>query len=165
MKERIKAVLPFIEGRLLDIGCGLNRLVRAYGDGIGVDIYDWSEVDCVVKDSSKLPYKDKEFETITIVAALNHIINRKNVLKECHRLLSTEGKLIITMLSPRVSKIWHILRGGRDLDLKERGMSPGEVYGLSKKEIIGLAEEQGFKFRIHKKFMGGFNSLYVFEKS
>ena len=32
-------VVPHIKGRLLDIGCGLNELVRAYaGDGIGVDV-------------------------------------------------------------------------------------------------------------------------------
>jgi SAM-dependent methyltransferase len=163
-RQRVKAVMPFIEGRLLDIGCGINRLVKAYGDGIGVDIHDWGEVDCVVKDASHLPYNEKEFDTITIVAALNHITNREDVLKECHRLLSDDGKLIITMLNPGISKIWHKLRGTADLDLKERGMGPGEVFGFSKKDLIHLVIERGFKLKIFKKFMGGFNSLYVFTK-
>ncbi len=46
---RVGMVLKHVRGRLLDIGCGKNRLARAYrekgGDGIGVDVYDWGNVD------------------------------------------------------------------------------------------------------------------------
>ena len=40
---RIRVVSGQLKGRLLDIGCGTNRLVQMYrdkgGDGVGVDIY------------------------------------------------------------------------------------------------------------------------------
>ena len=37
LNARIRAVLPRVRGRLLDIGCGTNELVRRYGNGVGVD--------------------------------------------------------------------------------------------------------------------------------
>ncbi len=39
--ERLRAVLAELRGRVLDIGAGTNRLVRLYGDGVGVDVLDW----------------------------------------------------------------------------------------------------------------------------
>ena len=36
--RRATAVLPHVRGRLLDVGCGSNQLVRRYGDGMGVDV-------------------------------------------------------------------------------------------------------------------------------
>jgi len=47
--RRICAVLPYITGRLLDIACGTNALVRAYdGQGLGTDVYQWGDVDLIV---------------------------------------------------------------------------------------------------------------------
>ena len=38
--ERASNVIPHIEGKLLDIGAGNNRLVKEYGDGVGVNDHD-----------------------------------------------------------------------------------------------------------------------------
>ncbi len=40
VQERICAIILYIRGELLDIGCGNNRLVHTYGNGIGADVYD-----------------------------------------------------------------------------------------------------------------------------
>src|ERR671919_170551 len=105
-KRRVKAVLPHIKGRLLDVGCGSNRLVRHYADGVGVDVYPWPGADVIVNDTAALQWKSESFDTVTIVAALNHIPNRVAVLNECRRVLKPGGRLIITMLTPRTSRIW-----------------------------------------------------------
>lgn len=55
-RKRIQKVLPQIEGSLLDIGCGNNKLTKMYGTGIGVDVFDWGDVDMIVEDSSKIRY-------------------------------------------------------------------------------------------------------------
>lgn len=40
--ERYSFVRANCHGRLLDIGCGNNQLVREYGqDSVGVDVYDF----------------------------------------------------------------------------------------------------------------------------
>src|SRR4051812_47365087 len=69
---RTGLVLRQVRGRLLDIGCGENHLVRQYreqhGEGIGVDVYPWANVDKVVENTAHLPYNDGSFDTITFVA-------------------------------------------------------------------------------------------------
>lgn len=161
----MNAVLPFIQGRLLDIGCGMNRLVRSYGNGVGVDIHDWNGVDCVVENSASLPFPDASFDTITIVAALNHIPNRAEVLAECSRLLRSDGRIIITMVTPKISAIWHFLRSPWDADQRERGMKEGEVFGFTAEQLVGLVSQQGFALLTRKRFMMRLNTVYVFQKS
>lgn len=163
-ETRAKATLPFVRGRLLDIGCGRNLLVKKYGNGIGVDANKWDGVDLVIMDSSRLPFNNQEFDSITIIAALNHFPERKLTLVECHRLLRPGGILIITMPYYRIAKLWHLLRKPWDIDQRFRKWVPGEKYALTKKELILLATSSGFSLKLRKKFMVGLNSLYVFEK-
>jgi len=164
-KKRLNKVLPFIEGKLLDLGCGNNALVRQYGNGIGVDVYDWGDVDVIVKDSSQLPFDDEFFDTVAIIAALNHIPNRNDVIKEIHRVLKNNGKLLITMIPPGISKIWHLMRKPWDSDLAVRGMSHGEVYGISTLKIIQMVENGGFQIIRTERFMLNINCLFVFRKN
>lgn len=165
MRWRIRKVLPYASGRLLDIGCGTNALVRSYpGQGLGVDVRQWGDVDLVVDDSSKLPLEDGTVDTVMIIAALNHIPNREDVLGEAHRLLSCSGRIVITMIPPRLSTVWHFLRRRWDADQVERGMEEGEVYGLTRKEIRWLLETAGFRVITEKPFMFGVNCLIVAER-
>lgn len=160
LQWRIRVVLPHVKGRLLDIGCGTNKLVRSYiGDGIGVDVYQWEDVDLVVDDSSKLPFRDQEFDTVTIIAALNHIPNREEVLKEAYRVLRSEGQIIITMLPPLISTLWHVLRKPWDVDQSERGMKDHEVFGLTRKEIHFLLKNSCFRLSNEERFMLGLNCM------
>jgi ubiquinone/menaquinone biosynthesis C-methylase UbiE len=165
LDKRIKTVLPHIEGYLLDIGCGTNELLRSYsGKGIGVDVYQWGDVDIVVEDTAKLPFDDKSFDTITIIAALNHIPNRVQVLIEVKRLLRDSGKLIVTMIPPKISRVWHRIRKPWDVDQSERGMKEGEVYGMTEDELRKLLSETGFEIKFTKKFMLGINNLTITKK-
>lgn len=161
-KRRVKAVLPHIRGRLLDVGCGSNRLVRHYANGVGVDVYPWPGADVIVNDTAALQWQSESFDTVTIVAALNHIPNRVAVLNECRRVLKPGGRLIITMLTPRTSRIWHWLRAPWDADQRDRGMQPGEVYGFTSAELLDLFRRAGFTLVSQQRFMFGLNRVYVF---
>ena len=161
-KRRIQAVLPHVRGRLLDLGCGDNKLVRHYANGIGVDVHPWPGADVVVDDSASLDWESQSFDTVTIIAALNHMPNRKAVLDECRRVLRPDGRVIVTMLTPRTSRVWHWLRAPWDADQRERGMKRGEVYGFTPAEVVTLFESCGFALESHTRFMLGFNRIYVF---
>jgi SAM-dependent methyltransferase len=161
-ERRVKAVLPHVRGRLLDIGCGSNKLVKQYANGIGVDVYPWPGADSIVPNSASLEYESQSFDTVTIIAALNHIPNREAVLRECRRLLKPDGRVVITMLTPWTSRVWHWLRAPWDADQRERGMLPGEVYGFTPKEITDLFSRCGFALSSQVRFMLGFNRVYVF---
>jgi len=160
-EQRIQNVLPYCKGSLLDIGCGTNELVKRYGNGIGVDIVDWGGGATIVTDTSQLPYPAGTFDTVTFLASLNHIPNRKEVLKEAARLIKPDGALIVTMINPLLGIIAHkfFFWVGEE---KVRGRQEGEKDGMWTKEIFSLAREAGFRLKTHKKFLFLMNNLYIF---
>jgi SAM-dependent methyltransferase len=162
--ERMSAVSTCVRGRLLDIGAGANRLVREYGNGIGVDVFDWGGGTLIVEDTSRLPFADEEFDTISFVACLNHIPNREAVLREARRLLAPGGQVLITMISPVVGYVGHRLFWWYSED-KTRGMAAGETYGLSAEKIQQLAVNAGFVIARHSRFVYGLNHLYELKKA
>ena len=165
---RIGLVLSQVKGNLLDIGCAENKLVNRHrgngGQGLGVDVHPWPGADQVVEDTSKLAFPDKSFDTITLVACLNHIPNRKDVLKEAARLLSDQGRLVLTNLTPFISRVWHAFAFW-DADQNDRGMKPGEVWGFTNSELNSLLKEAGFTIEFKKPFSWGLNQLYICKKS
>ena len=160
--ERIEACLPYCTGPLLDVGCGFNELVRRHGDGVGVDVYPWPEID-ILCDTRRLPFRDASFDTTALLAVLNHIPpqNREAVLKEVHRALRPAGRLLVTMLDPITGRIIHRLRFRQDPDQHERGMLEEEDYGLWDSEVRGLLEESGFRVERRGRFVFGLNNLSV----
>lgn len=165
-RERIKQTLPYLEGRLLDIGCGCNNLVRNYkGEGIGVDIFPWEGVNLVVTDSAKLNFPDESFDRITFLASLNHIPNRQSVLKEARRLLAPEGKIIITMIPLRIGNFWHLISENIwGESTKGRKFEKGEVGGIDYSDMKELIGEARLKLIERKRFMLGLNNLYILIK-
>jgi SAM-dependent methyltransferase len=164
---RVGVVLQSARGRLLDVGCGPNRLVRTYRElgreGVGVDVHPWEGVDEVVEDTAELPFADSSFDTVSFVACLNHIPNREAVLREARRVLAPEGSLLVTNLTPFVSRVWHAWAFW-DADQRERGMEEGEVWGFTRKELEGLLTGAGFRIAERNPFSWGLNELYVCSK-
>ena len=162
-EERIAAVLPFLKGEILDIGAGENRLVKQWGQGIGVDVFDWGGGALIVEDSAQLPFPEGSFATITFLACLNHIPNRREVLNEAHRLLVPGGSLVITMINPVLGNIGHALWWYSE-DKKRGGMQDGELGGLWGRQVVDMCNKAGFALSRRKKFVYGMNNLYVFTK-
>lgn len=156
-EKRIKEVLKCCRGKVLDIGCGHNELIKKYKNGIGVDAYHFSGVD-IVCDAAKLPFENQSFDTITFVASLNHIINREDALKEANRVLKNDGRVIITMLGPFIGFFCHKLSWHDEYKMRSKGK---ELNGMSKKEITNLLDKTGFKIIKHITFEYGLNHLYV----
>jgi ubiquinone/menaquinone biosynthesis C-methylase UbiE len=169
-QERFNICLEHTRGKTLDIGCGENQFIIAYRKSsrtksIGVDAFKWQEVD-IVCDTTKLPFKDNSFETVTIIASLNHIPKREKVLDEAYRVLRPAGQMLVTMIDPVISRISHtFIRKRFDRDQKERGgMKKGEVYGFWPKEMIGYLSKAGFRSIKQKSFIYGLNRLYIGKK-
>jgi ubiquinone/menaquinone biosynthesis C-methylase UbiE len=168
-RRRHSKVAAHLRGRLLDIGCGPNLLVRQYaqkqGKGIGVDVYNFGDADLVVPNTANLPFPDRSFETITLMACLNHIPNRLQVLREAHRLLTDDGQLLLTMIPPLLSKVWHWLIFRYDEDQTERKMKEGEVWGFTRRQMIEMLQATGYELGRHERFVFGLNHLYVARKT
>lgn len=160
----MRATLPHVRGRLLDLGCGANALVGAYGAGVGADVHPWPGIDARIGDAGRLPFRDASFGTVTILAALNHIPEREAALREALRVLEPGGRLVVTMIPPRLSRVWHALRRRWDADQTERGMQEGEVFGLRASEVDALLVGAGFAVEHEERFMLGANRLVVARK-
>lgn len=163
--ERCAHAMKHCRGRLLDIGCGNNQLVRNYGnDSVGADVYDFGGNALIVQDICKTPFDDGSFDSISFVASLNHIPNRRGVIAEAHRLLSKRGRVIVTMISPFVGAVRHKSAWWWDKDQRYRRLKDGEQYGLSHEHIVSLFKERGFRLVERKRIICWLNNLYVFEK-
>jgi SAM-dependent methyltransferase len=168
-EERVAIALGCCRGSVLDIGCGANELARRYrsrqGTAIGVDIYPWAGAD-VVCDTTQLPFPDTRFDTVSMLACLNHIsLSKRNwVLQEARRVLKDEGQLIITMINPVVGFFAHTIRHRYDPDQLERGMGEEETNGLWRKEVERLLAGNGFRIIQTVPFVFGLNHLYISQK-
>lgn len=156
---RLQRVLPYVVGRLLDMGCGYNNLVRRHGSGVGVDVHPWPGVDVVIEDSACLPFADGSFDTVAMAATLNHIPNRADALLEARRVLRHDGRLIVTMIGPISGRIIHRLFSHDEST--RGGMKPGEKLGMPQQEVRSLLVQAGFEITEERPFEFGLNRVYV----
>lgn len=165
-KIRIYQVLKFCRGRVLDIGCGYNNLIRNYpGEGIGIDVYPWEGVDIVVNNSSRLTmFREEEFNTVCFVASLNHIPYRMDALSEAYRVLKKDGLLIITMIPSNIGKIWHFITEPFWGEGKKRKIQKGESGGLSHQMVIDMLKKCNFQLQKISQFQLGLNRIYLAKK-
>ncbi len=167
--ERLKMGLERCRGLVLDIGCGRNELVRRYRAGekpaVGIDLFSWPGID-LRGDTVRLPFADKAFETVSLLACLNHIspAKRDPALQEIRRVLKDEGRILISMLSPWIGYVTHKVRRRVDFDQVFRGMGEQEEYGLSGTEMRGLLVRNGFHLVEIIPFVFRLNRLYVAAK-
>jgi SAM-dependent methyltransferase len=163
--ERVIMALRYAKGKLLDVGCGANNLVRSHGQGTGVDVVAWDGCDVVVEDTAKLPFEDESYDSVSYLACLNHIHNRGDAVKEAHRVLKPGGVVIVTMITPKMGRFIHWWRRSHDPDEKERHIDhSNELLGMSPSHVMNIMRAAGFKNIKRKRFAYGMNNLYVAEK-
>jgi SAM-dependent methyltransferase len=174
--ERFSYVAEEAVGHCLDIGCGPeNRFIRRWHqDGVGIDVFGYEGLDesQVVPDMTSLPYDEGTFDTVTLIAALNHVPEPLRVaeLREMRRVLRPGGRLVLTMGNALAERAVHQLvhfyshRFGTHEDMDgERGMEHEESFSVSPREIRALLAQAGFTSVRRRRFwtQWGLNSLYV----
>ncbi len=166
-RERRMAVIPHLDGKILDVGCGpLDELRNEYVHGsniIRTDVVQWGNVDPICS-AEALPFKQESLNTVLMLACLNHVRDKKVAIKEAHRVLKRNGEIIITMINPFWGLLVHKLVFWFDYD-RERGIAEGEEYGLTKKFVMQLLHSSGFKNVKTLSFLYGLNKLYIGEKA
>ena len=156
---RLRVVRPFVRGRLLDLACGYNNLSRAHGFGLGADVFPWEGIDVRIEDAARLPFRDASFDTVSVVAALNHIPNREAALLAVMRVLRPGGLFLVTMIGPWTGRLAHLLF--HQDEARRGGMRPGEVHGIRPPVMRALLQQAGFELVHEVPFQLGLNRLYV----
>ncbi len=107
-----KAISPKAPDRILDIAAGTGTSSMALlADGVSVVAADFSngmldegrkrypELEFVFADAMKLPFKDAEFDVVTMSFGLRNVENHNVALKEFFRVLKPGGRLVICEFS------------------------------------------------------------------
>ena len=161
--ERCAFAARFCEGLVLDVGCGTNKLAAIRKNVIGLDVHPWAEID-VLGDTTAMPFADETFDTVTLIACLNHVTRRAEVLAECQRVLKEEGKILVTMIPPIIGMFTHPLYWWWDPDQRERPKREGELHGMWNSHVRRLLVEAGFRDIEHRRFVYKLNNLFVGRK-
>lgn len=174
--ERMRSVLFFCKGKVLDIGCGAHNLFIndfvGKKNGIGIDCFAYNGIDLLVNDMRNLPFEDCSFDTITLIGVDGHMPKnlREAEFKEFTRILKDDGLIIMdkgffvtSFLIHKWSKFWF---GYADMDSMRGERKKDEEYTIPHKELLGYLNTKPLKF-IKKKAIWtqwGFKNVYVAQK-
>lgn len=92
----------FLNGRVLDIGCGIGDMLHYRKGTIGVDINSFNVEFCESRglnarlmDLDVLPFPSENFDSILLDNVLEHIDDPSKLLVEIGRVLKPGGKLLL----------------------------------------------------------------------
>jgi len=126
-------------------------------------VHPWPGVDVLVGNSAFLPFRTGAFDTVTILAALNHHPNRREVLREVRRVLTDEGRCVLTMVGPLTGAVAHLLFGRGER--ARGGLRKGEKLGMRRPEVESLLRASGFAICRTVLFELGLNRVTVAAKA
>ncbi len=135
----LRLVHPSSGQSLLDVSCGIGRLVRIARSeklrAVGVDFSSVAiaaarlatpEADFVVGDAERLPFEDRSFDLVMNIGSLEHYQNPEQSVREMARVLRTGGKAVV--LVPNTFAIQHVLYAWRHGRIFDDGQ-PLQRYG------------------------------------
>jgi len=181
IEKRVQVALPWVKGDVLDIGCGSGYLAHFVSKGqryVGIDVseerlhllkrkymnhpdYEFWCIDVDEDIASDLLSFNSAFDTITLLAVIEHLRNPESLLNYLHRLLKDEGRLLITTPTPAGDKISRFIStttsGTKDLPHPH-------VRIYSQASLTTIAEECGFPVLCYTGFEFGMNQLLVCSK-
>jgi SAM-dependent methyltransferase len=164
-QRRLAHVAPYLEGPVLDIGCGdcaAAPLVNGAYLGIDLDPDPLTESKQVAERiqavADALPFEDHSFNTVLAMAVLEHVPNPVACLAEARRVLRPGGKLVLTTPTPLGDRIHHTLANAR-ITSKHAADEHQSVMGPA--ELTAVVEEAGFEVEHFQLFLLRGNQLCV----
>lgn len=148
--KNIKLLSSEITGKTLDVGCGTKPYEKYFNstEYIGLEVENTinkeeKKVDVFYK-GDKIPFADKEFDSVFSSQVLEHVFNSQQFLSEINRVMKPKAKLLLT-----VPFIW---------DEHEQPFDYGRYSSFGLKDLL---EKNGFKIINHLKSLN--NIAVVFQ--
>ncbi|MEM7819489.1 MAG: class I SAM-dependent methyltransferase [Candidatus Aenigmatarchaeota archaeon] len=121
----------------LVIGCG-NKY---FGNNFIYTDIEKTKITSVINDGHALPFKDKSFDTVMIVAVLEHVKEPQIVINEIHRVLKKDGIVysatpFMQPYHPSPTDYWRFTKDGlrylfREFEIIDIGVCAGPVSTLA----------------------------------
>jgi ubiquinone/menaquinone biosynthesis C-methylase UbiE len=176
--ERVLAMcrshaLNVSSGKLLDFGCGVGRMTRAFStffaSCVGIDISsnmvslakrfntDRPQCDFIVSDNVQLPFASKSFDFVFSVLVLQHLPTKKmilNYIAEFIRIAKDNGVIVFQLpnevpLRRRIQlrrRLWSLLTFAglpHTWMFKKLGLAPIRMNGISRQEVENFISARG----------------------
>ncbi|MFH1509917.1 MAG: class I SAM-dependent methyltransferase [Candidatus Nealsonbacteria bacterium] len=153
--ERFRKIIKHIPRNSIvcDIGCGkegvlLNKISKFIKYGVGFDKnienkkkekYELVKLEIL----EEIPEEKETYNIVTVVAVLEHLLNPEEILKESHRILKKNGKLILTTPTPLAKPILEFL--ALKLKLIDRNEMEDHKNYFWPKDVKKILLKVGFK--------------------
>ena len=175
-KHRNRLAARYARGKILDLGCGPARILQYLEpdqDYVGVDIK--RELverlqSSVTRENTRfysadikdfIQDMDETFDTILMIAFIEHLEDPGSMLESAARLLDENGTLVITTPTPFADRL-HGLLATMGLTSKD---AVEEHYSLfSRQDMEALLSSIDIKIGRCKRFELGLNQLFICEK-
>ena len=177
-KRRGQMVKTWLSGDVLDIGCGgeypLTEFLQLGQGYVGVDIQeevirrlqkenpDYRYYCIDIEENSLTDIIKDRFDTVVMLAVIEHLRSPESVLRQCRNLLKPDGKLIITTPTSGGDKIIRSVKSLLGVKHEEQsGYSPHR-FSFDQAGLTSLLAEQG-EFRVikYQKFELGLNQVII----
>jgi SAM-dependent methyltransferase len=147
-------------GRVLEVGCGAGRYLRALRELrpelelVGCDVSRSAlaqltasapEIETRLVCGDGIPAAAAEFDAVLVIDVLEHVVDPERLLAEAHRVLAPEGILHLHVPcegDPR--SLWRWLPGQAGATGWKRRFG-GHLHRFRRDEILGLVEAAGFR--------------------
>jgi len=162
--QRFKAIRPYLQGKILDVGCGTGSLAREISPNcyLGIEVDQFS-LDSAIKKFPKhrfqkiLPENMEKFDTV-----IEHVKNPLYFLAELSKQLKVNKSSRIIITTPHPSMDWiHDFGASLGLFSKHANEEHEELLDRSKLELISSKSE--LHLVLYKRFLFGANQLAIFE--
>lgn len=168
--REVGRLIPITRGKILDIGCAdgtFTKVILEHSKAkkiVAVDVLESSvsyakrrfarskKLLFKVADAHELPFKNKEFDAVFCLEALEHVEDSKRVISEMYRVLKNRGYALVLVPSENLLfrlgwPIWTLTRG--------KIWRGTHLNNFSADKLVHLMEEEGFIIDRNRKFLLG----------
>jgi SAM-dependent methyltransferase len=174
-ERRYQVSRSFIDGDILELGCGTATITEALHPGqsytgieYGPRIMEWLKQNRPGYDFYRYDLDrdeinlDRQFDTILMVAVIEHLADPRHILRQMPRLLRPGGRLVITTPTPFGNLIHSI---GVNLGLFYKTAAQDHKHIYDQVSLPHLLKECGLEVIKYRSFILGGNQLCVSQLS
>ena len=161
------AVFPESGQKILDLAAGTGASSAAFtGPGIHVVAGDFSEgmlavgrkrhpdIEFVFADATKLPFKDGEFDAVTISFGLRNVVDVEKALAEMYRVTKPGGRIVICEFSkvtnPALAPFYNLYLNKILPGFSRVASKTPEAYSYLSESILAWPNQQELGVKISK---------------